>query len=76
MMEAAYIKFENDRDEALGVQELTRLTRVDGYRGDVWRVGERYLKRLDELGLAYRHATHEEVEAALAAVRHPAPALL
>ena len=31
---------------------------------------------LDELKLAYRLATEAEVEAALAAVRHPAPALL
>jgi hypothetical protein len=75
-MEAVYIKFDNQGDEVRGIHELAHLTRVDGYRGDIWRVGAKYLRQLDELGLAYRYATEEEVEAALAAVRHPAPALL
>jgi hypothetical protein len=66
-MEIAYIRFESVDDEAMGVRELARVTRVNGYRGDVWSVGRQYLRRLDELKLAYRPATEAEVEAALAA---------
>lgn len=75
-MSMIFIKFENRHDEALGVDELSRLARISGYRGGVWGVSGEHLGRLDELKLSYRTATEDEVDAALGSVRHPPTAVL
>lgn len=75
-MSLVYIKFAERGDEARGVEELSQRTRVHGYRGGIWAVKREFLTRVDELNLSYELATSEEVEAALAAVRHPAASVL
>jgi hypothetical protein len=75
-MSRVYIKFANREDEARGIEELSQRTRVDGYRGRIWAVKQELLPRLDELNLTYELASDPEVEAALAAVRHPVASVL
>jgi len=75
-MSIVYIKFDNRPDEAAGVDELSKVTRVYGYRGGVWGVNPAHLARLNELALAYRTATEDEVDAALGSVRHPPAGVL
>ena len=69
-MATAFIKFD-DNDEAKGVHELVALTRVDAFRGGVYAFPEYFLDFLNTSGFRYELATDEEVEAALAAIRHP-----
>ena len=76
MSTIVYVKFDNDADAARGLHEVSAHSRVSGYRGGVWAVRREELKRLDDLKLSYRLATDEEVEAALAAVRHPVTPVL
>jgi hypothetical protein len=75
-MKLAYVIFANRRDAAHAIHELSRHCRVTGYRGGVWAVPAEQVERLDARGVAYRPATEDEVEAALAAIRYPAAALL
>jgi hypothetical protein len=75
-MSLVYIKFRKRDDEARGVEELSQRTRVSGYRGGIWAMKREFLSRLDELNLEYDLATEPEVEAALAAVRHPVASVL
>jgi hypothetical protein len=75
-MGRTYIRFKSRADAARGIEELSQRTRVDGYRGGIWSVKHEFLARLDELGLPYELASAEEVEAALAAVRHPVASVL
>jgi hypothetical protein len=75
-MSLVYIKFANRPDEAQGVDELSKIGRIYGYRGGVWAVSPEHVARLKELELPFRAATEDEVDAALGSVRHPAAAVL
>jgi hypothetical protein len=75
-MGLVYIKFGERAHAARAIEELSQRTRVDGYRGGIWAVKREFLSRLDELDLPYELASDEEVEAALAAVRHPVASVL
>ncbi|MFO0970699.1 MAG: hypothetical protein U0793_34600 [Gemmataceae bacterium] len=70
-MKTTYIVFLTHEDRVKGFYELMRKTRLDSFRGEVYRVPVDALKLLDDLHVGYRVATDAEVKNALDQVRNP-----
>jgi hypothetical protein len=70
-MDRVYIAFFSRADEAAGLVQLARHTRVDALPSGIYSIDRQDLKWLDVSHLNYRYATEEEVEGAAEGVRHP-----
>jgi hypothetical protein len=75
-MSLVYIRFFNRDDEAAGLVQLARHTRVDALPGGLYVVRSDDLRWLDEAGLNYRRATESELGSASEGIRDPAAAHL
>jgi len=59
-----------------GFYELATRARISSFPGELYQVPLEALRLLDDLHVAYRRATDDEVKAAHDQVRNPTPAVL
>ena len=74
IMDRVYISFSSRQDEAAGLVQLARHTRVDALPNRLYALRREDLKWLHAVGLSFRYASKDEVALATERVRHPAAA--
>jgi len=75
-MQTVYIKFVTEEDRVRGFYELAKNARVSSLPGAVYQLPRDAVKILEDMHIAYRRATDDEVKTAHDQVRNPSPSVL